>query len=207
MSGNKPLSIILATGNAHKAEEFSQLAAAHGLAAVIRTAADIGGMPPVREDAGSFGGNAAKKALAVRAIAPPEAWVLADDSGLLCDALNGAPGVSSARYAGEGASDAANRAKLLDALRDVDDAGRAAHFFCQLVLIAPDGVMRDFCGVCRGRILRAETGGGGFGYDPIFLPDSFARSFAELTPEEKNRVSHRGLAFAALAESFKNRAP
>jgi XTP/dITP diphosphohydrolase len=214
--------IILATGNAHKAREFAQLlgaagngTTATGLAATataalanvnLTAAAALGGMPHVPEDTGTFLGNARQKARAVRAIAPPGAWVLADDSGLCCDALDGAPGVETANYAGPAAPAAAHRAKLLDALRDIPDARRAAHFHCLLLLLAPDGTEHVFTGDCAGDILREERGASGFGYDPIFRAAGTACSFAELSPEEKNRRSHRGHAFAALAKFLRETA-
>ncbi|MDR1498621.1 MAG: RdgB/HAM1 family non-canonical purine NTP pyrophosphatase [Puniceicoccales bacterium] len=201
--GSEPPLFIIATGNAHKAAEFAQLFAIHGVNARVCSAAETVGMPHVLEDANSFHDNALKKAAAVRAIAPPEAWVLADDSGLLCDALNGAPGIHSARYAGEGQPDSAHRAKLLDVLRGMDGPMRRAHFFCQLVVLAADGREQSFCGICPGKILRTEIGTGGFGYDPIFQPDEFDCNFAELTLDEKNRHSHRGRAFTAMVCALK----
>ncbi|MDR2844669.1 MAG: RdgB/HAM1 family non-canonical purine NTP pyrophosphatase [Puniceicoccales bacterium] len=191
--------IILATGNAHKAEEFARLFLARRLDVSVHTAARVGGMPAVAEDTGTFLGNARQKAQALRSVAPPPFWVMADDSGLVCDALDGAPGVETANYAGPKATDAANRAKLLAALHDTPDAQRGAHFFCQLLLISPEGQEWAFAGKCPGRILRAEAGAGGFGYDPLFVADGTDASFAELPPSEKDRLSHRGRAFAELA--------
>jgi len=217
----RPSQVYLASGNAHKAAEFARMlnaanAAGSGadsaagagsapLALEIRSAAELGGMPAVLEDTGTFRGNAQQKVLALRAIAPAGAWVLADDSGLCCDALGGEPGVETAYYAGRDATSAGNRAKLLDVLRDTPDVARGAHFYCLLLLLAPDGAEFAFEGKCFGRILREERGAGGFGYDPLFAlgaPDDPARdprSFAELTDNEKDAVSHRGLAFAAFA--------
>lgn len=194
------MEIVLATGNAHKAEEFDRLFQARRLPVVVHSARHIGGMPPVPEDTGTFLGNARQKARALRALTPPPFWVMADDSGLVCDALQGAPGVESANFAGPHAADAANRAKLLAALREFSEARRAAHFFCQLLLIDPEGREVAFEGKCPGRILRAAAGTGGFGYDPLFVADGTAGTFAELAPEEKDRISHRGRAFAALAD-------
>ncbi|MDR3229017.1 MAG: SDR family NAD(P)-dependent oxidoreductase [Puniceicoccales bacterium] len=196
--------LILATGNAHKAAEFARLAAASGLPFEICDASAAGGMPDVPEDTGTFLGNARQKARALRAVAPSDAWVLADDSGLCCNALDGAPGVETANYAGPHATDVANRTKLLTALDNVPDEKRGAHFLCQLVLISPTGSEFLFDGFCKGRILRTERGEGGFGYDPIFQRDGDVLGFAELPPDAKDRVSHRGLAFAKLAAAQLN---
>jgi XTP/dITP diphosphohydrolase len=130
----------------------------------------------------------------------PVAWVLADDSGLEVDALGGAPGVFSARYAGPGATDADNVAKLLEALRGMPDEARIARFRCSLALLAPDGCLRSVDGVCEGRIAHAPRGTGGFGYDPVFLLPDRGLTVAELPPEEKNRISHRGQALARAVE-------
>jgi len=189
--------IHLATGNAHKAREMQALADASGRAVRIVAAAR---MPAVAEDTGTFAGNARKKAAALQAVLPPAAWVLADDSGLCVDALDGAPGVESAYYAGPGGDSAANLAKLVAVMRPVPDDRRAAQFVCVLVLLGPDGSERLCEGRCAGRLRREPAGGGGFGYDPLFLPAGFDRTYAELTDAEKNLVSHRGRAWRALAE-------
>jgi XTP/dITP diphosphohydrolase len=191
-----PRRIHLATGNAHKAVEFQRLADASGLAVEIVPAR---GMPAVVEDAGTFAGNAGKKAAALQAALPPGAWVLADDSGLCVDALGGAPGVESAYYAGPQGDMAANLRKLVEVMHSVPDDRRGAHFACVLVLRGPGGVERVFEGRCDGRLRREPAGSGGFGYDPMFVPDGFDRTFAELPAEVKNRLSHRGRAWAALA--------
>jgi len=164
----------------------------------IISAAEVGGMPPVVEDAGSFVGNAGKKARALKERLPAGAWALSDDSGLCVDALGGAPGVESAYYAGPRASGAENLAKLVTVLREVPSESRAAHFTCVLVLIGPDGAEHEFEGRCDGRLLREPAGGGGFGYDPLFVPDGYDRTFAELDASIKNKLSHRGRAWAAL---------
>ena len=149
------------------------------------------------ETAETFAGNALLKA---RALAPrhPGAWVMADDSGLEVDALGGAPGVRSARYAGRDGDTPANNALLLKNLVGVED--RRAHFTCAIALVAPDGSEHVVEGCCQGRIQDAPSGAGGFGYDPLFVPDGHKRSFAELSPDEKNAISHRG---RALAEARK----
>ncbi len=189
--------IHLATGNAHKAREMQALADASGLPVGIVAAAK---MPPVEEDTGTFTGNARKKAAALQAVLPPDAWVLADDSGLCVDALGGAPGVESAYYAGPAGDSAANLAKLVEAMRPVPDGKRGARFVCVLVLLGPGGSEQVTEGVCAGTLRREPAGGGGFGYDPLFAPDGFDRTYAELPEAEKNRISHRGRAWQQLAD-------
>ncbi len=197
------MNIVIATGNAHKVEEFNRLAAVFSLPEVrFLSAKDAlpSGMPHVVEDSGTFLGNARLKARALRERVPAEFFVLADDSGLCVDALDGAPGVETAYYAGATATAEENRAKLLAALRDVPAAARGAHFVCLLLLIAPDGEERVFEGKCFGAITQNEAGTGGFGYDPIFAPEGFSKTFAELDGATKDRLSHRGNAFAQLAK-------
>lgn len=188
--------LILASGNAHKAEEFAQLLGSSDFQ--VQSAVICGGMPPVEETGKTFAANAQLKARALCAMAPPEAWLLADDSGLEVDALDGAPGIYSARYAGPSATDAANVAKLLAALSEVPPARRSARFRCALCLIDPTGRIHHFEGSCEGRISYAPSGSCGFGYDPVFIPDGYELSFAELGAAVKARLSHRARAVAAL---------
>lgn len=200
------MQILLASNNAKKRRELVALLAPLGVDVV--TPEDIGGIPPVEEDAPTFTGNAAKKAeSAARACAM---WALADDSGLEVDALGGAPGVRSARYAGKHGDDAANNARLLAELGGLPPEHRGARFVCTLALASPDGqVTAVFEGDVRGRILDAPQGSNGFGYDPLFLftEEGFAvtgRVFAELSAEEKSSVSHRGRALRALAAGLQD---
>jgi XTP/dITP diphosphohydrolase len=193
------MKLFLASGNAHKSTEFQSLADASGLLVEIVPATAVGGMPSVVEDAGTFAGNARKKALALRTRLPAEAWALADDSGLCVEALAGAPGVESAYYAGPQADSAANLKKLVEAMRQVPNAQRGAHFKCVLVLAGPAGEF-VFEGRCEGRLLSEPCGQGGFGYDPLFVPEGYAQSFSELGPEIKNRLSHRARAWEKLAK-------
>jgi XTP/dITP diphosphohydrolase len=162
-------------------------------------------MPAVVEDTGTFAGNARKKALALQAVLPPEAWVLADDSGVCVDALGGAPGVESAYYAGPEHDAAANLRKLADVMRDVPEGRRGARFVCVLVLRGPGGVEQVFEGRCEGRLVQEPVGGGGFGYDPLFVPEGFDRTYAEIDAATKNRISHRGRAWRELAEWLRRR--
>ena len=180
-------SLYVATHNAHKLREMSEI-----LPDFEVRADDPEG---VEETAPDFIGNALIK---VRAIAARHRgdWCLADDSGLEVAALGGAPGVRSARYAGEPSDTSANNALLLKNLAGVAD--RRANFTCAVALVDPDGVEHTFEGKCFGRIATAASGGGGFGYDPLFWPDGFERSFAELSAAEKNAISHRGRALEAV---------
>ena len=205
------MKLFLASGNIHKAAELQALADASreswsrncesSLRRVeIVSAREVGGMPPVVEDAGTFEGNARKKALALRARLPADAWALADDSGLCVDALGGAPGVESAYYAGPQGDGAANLAKLVATMRGVPEADRGAHFRCVLLLVGPGGAEHLFDGRCVGRLLREPRGGAGFGYDPLFVAKGNIQTFSEMTEKEKNRVSHRARAWARLGE-------
>jgi XTP/dITP diphosphohydrolase len=193
------MKLYLASGNAHKVAEMNTLALAGGLAVEIVSAKAAGGMPPVAEDTGTFTGNARKKALALKAVLPAEAWVLADDSGLCVDALGGGPGVESAYYAGPQGDGAANLRKLVEAMRGVPAEKRSAHFVCVLLLAGPGGAEAVFAGRCDGRLGEEPRGGAGFGYDPLFVPEGYDLSFAELGDAVKNTLSHRGRAWARLA--------
>ncbi len=190
MPGLPPL--IIATRNAGKLREFRDLLAA---ASEVSGLDAFPALPPIAETGTTFEANALLKARAVRAVTG--GWVVADDSGLCVDALDGAPGVHSARYAGAGASDADNIAKLLAALRDVPPARRTARFVCALALVA-DAEAVCFTGVCRGALAQAPRGRAGFGYDPLFMPEGETRVFAEMTASEKARHSHRARAAEAL---------
>ena len=200
-----PMNLYFASGNAHKAAELQSLADASCVPVRIISAREVGGMPPVVEDAGTFVGNARKKAQALRSRIPNEAWALADDSGLSVDALQGGPGVESAYYAGPQGDGAANLAKLVDVLRGVPAEKRSAHFMCVLLLIGPNDEEHVFEGRCDGRLLFLPRGGAGFGYDPLFVPDGHEASFAELGDEVKNRLSHRARAWTKLAEWVRSR--
>ncbi|MDT8286367.1 MAG: RdgB/HAM1 family non-canonical purine NTP pyrophosphatase [Elusimicrobiales bacterium] len=182
-----PLKIVVATANRHKAAELSALLSLPGLEFVPLS--DLPGAGPVEEDGETLEQNALKKARAAAAAAG--LWALADDTGLEVEALGGAPGVYSARYAGEACSYADNNAKLLRALDGVPAGARRAAFRCVMALCSPDGRAVTAEGRVPGRILEAPRGADGFGYDPLFLPDGSASSFAELSSEKKNSMSHR----------------
>lgn len=203
------MKLHLASGNLHKAAEFAAFAADSaqngGPRIEIVSARAVGGMPDVIEDTGTFSGNARKKARALRAKLPEGSLVLADDSGVCVDALGGGPGVESAYYAGPQADGRANYEKLLRVMAEVPDDRRGAHFLCLLLVLTPAGEELIFEGKCTGRLLREPRGNTGFGYDPIFVPDGFDRSYAELGDEVKNRISHRANAWARLAEWARRR--
>ena len=192
--------IYLATGNPHKARELSDMTGCEdpGLALRIALAHEVGGMPEVEENADSFRGNATLKARALVDRIGREDLVLADDSGLEVDALKGGPGIHSSRYAGDNAKDEDNLNKLLAAMRGVGEEDRGAQFTCCLVLADASGRLMEFSGVCRGRIVTRPQGRGGFGYDPIFVPDGYDRTFAQLGDAVKSRISHRARAMAKL---------
>ena len=187
--------LVLASRNRKKAVEIAALLEPTGIA--LRSAADFPAAPKVVETGLTFAENAAQKAAeTARAL---DLWTLADDSGLMVDALNGAPGVHSARYAGDGATDAQNNEKLLLALADVPPDRRTAQFVCHLAVADPSGAVRlTAAGDCRGRIVDDNRGSQGFGYDPYFLVPEFERTFGELSLDVKSRISHRARAFGKL---------
>jgi len=189
---------VIASGNAKKRQEIAAILAPLGIALV---ASEETHYVDVVEDADSFAGNAQKKAEAFAKVNGFPA--LADDSGLCVDVLNGAPGVYSARFAGESASDVENNAKLLQMMAGKSD--RAAHFCCALHVAFPDG-RNALCSEGRvdGEILAAPAGHSGFGYDPLFFSPELNKPFALATPEEKASVSHRGRALRALAQQLNN---
>ncbi len=197
-----PVRFYLASSNAHKAQELAVLLRQAGLNVEVSSARELGGMPKVEENGDTFVCNATLKALALWQQAPAGSLVLADDSGLEVDALDGQPGVHSARYAGGGATDEDNRRKLLLALVGVPAPQRSARFRCVLVLVDADGNMHEFDGVSEGSILTVERGNGGFGYDPLFVPQGGERSYAEMDLEEKNQTSHRARAVQQLARWY-----
>lgn len=195
--------MVLASANPNKAAELASILAdcAPDLVLTARPAE----VPEVIEDADSFVGNARLKAVALVDATGDSA--LADDSGLEVDRLGGAPGVRSARYAGEDASDADNVALLLDELVGdgaIEPEQRTARFRCVIVLRGPDGTEVIAEGSVEGTIAMEPSGHGGFGYDPVFVPtEGYGRSFAEMTADEKHEISHRGRALRSLAEQLR----
>ena len=185
--------LVLASRNRKKSGEMAGLLAPHGID--VQSVADFADVPEVVEDGRTFAENAAKKA--AQTAKHLNRWVIGEDSGLLVDALNGAPGIYSARYAGENATDDLNNAKLLDAVKDVPAEKRGARYLCHVALADPEGTVRLAVeSSCRGRITAAPRGANGFGYDPLFLIPEYHRTFGELSPAVKRRISHRARAFA-----------
>lgn len=192
-----PERLAIASANRHKLREILEICGDWPVA-WITVQTHPGPWPEVDEPHEDYLANALEKGRAVAAALGLPA--LADDSGIEVDALGGAPGPRSARYAGPGASDAENRRRLLSALKGIPGSGRTARFRCVAAVVWPDGRELHAEGVCEGVLLRAERGTGGFGYDPLFLPEGWDRTMAELAPAEKHRISHRGRALRSLRE-------
>lgn len=186
--------LLIATTNAGKFREFTDLLG--DLPILLKSLAEFPGAPAVAEDGATYAANATHKALALARWSHCAA--LADDSGLEVDALQGAPGVRSARYAGPEQDGAANIAKLLAALRAVPVARRTARFRCVLAVAHPDGATITAEDVCNGQIIDAPRGNAGFGYDPVFLYPPLGQTFGEIAADVKNRLSHRARACARL---------
>lgn len=200
---SRPIVIVLGSRNRKKCREMVELLVPPWEPSPswarfdLRTLDDFADIPEVVEDADTFGGNARKKASEMARAT--SSWVVADDSGLAVDALGGAPGVLSARFAGEPCDDAANNRKLLEAMAGVPDDRRGAAFCCALALADPAGVIRlEASGACRGRLTRELRGVGGFGYDPLFLIAEYHKTFGELSALVKHQLSHRARAFGQL---------
>ena len=205
--------VLIATSNAGKLRDFAGAAAVHGME--IAGIAQFSSLPQVVEDGATFEENARKKAEHYSRLVPGE-LVLADDSGLEVDALAGAPGVHSARYASAeritalpgallphaNSEDAANNARLLRELGSVPEEGRSARFVCMIAAARDGRILKTFRGAAEGRILQQPRGTQGFGFDPLFFFPPLARSFGELTAEEKAAVSHRGQAFRKFLDWF-----
>jgi XTP/dITP diphosphohydrolase len=189
--------LVLATRNAHKVTELHAILAGSGLDVDLVGADAYPEIPDVKETGVTFAENALLKARTLAEATKLPA--VADDSGLCVDVLGGAPGIFSARWAGRHGDDAANLTLLLAQLADIEAPHRAAHFTCAAALALPDGTTRVVEGHLHGTLRHTPTGTNGFGYDPILQPDHSTRTCAELTPEEKNTISHRGQAFRTLA--------
>jgi XTP/dITP diphosphohydrolase len=190
------LTLVIATGNPGKTAEIRDLL--RGFPINIKNLDDFGPIPPVVEDGDTFDENAYKKASFVSKILGLPA--LADDSGLVVEALGGAPGVYSARYAGENATDTQRHTKLLEEMKG--HTNRQAAFECVISLAVPTGAALTYEGSCEGLIAEKPSGDGGFGYDPVFYYPPLKKTFGELSREEKSRISHRGKALGELKEEF-----
>jgi XTP/dITP diphosphohydrolase len=195
--------VLIATSNPGKLRDFAGAARVHAVA--VEALPDFASLPEVIEDGATFEANARKKAEHYSRYAPGKI-VLADDSGLEVDALGGEPGVRSARYAATeehaNSSDEENNALVLQNLEDVDDSRRTGRFVAVLAAARDGRTIATFHGEASGRILRAPRGTQGFGYDPLFFYEPLGKTFAELTPEEKSHVSHRGAAFRKFLDWF-----
>ena len=188
--------LVMATSNRHKVVELTQLL--HGLSWQVQSLKDYSPVEAPDEDGTTFEANAIKKArYYAQTLGVP---CVADDSGIVVDALNGAPGVYSARYAGEECDDAQNNAKLLAELGALPAPQRTARFACCAAYADPEGRVHTKTGFVEGRIAFALSGANGFGYDPLFVPDGHNRSFAEFSLSEKQEISHRGRAFRKLRD-------
>jgi len=186
-------SLLVSTRNAHKADEIREIL---GSNFIISDLSALSGFPEVEETGFTFQENAAIKALA--ASARFDGWVIADDSGLEVDALNGAPGIRSARFSGESSTDASNRSLLLEKLISVRGKSRSARFRCVIALARQGEILANFSGSVEGVIIPQEKGTGGFGYDSLFVPDGHCETFAQLGSEIKNSLSHRARALSEL---------
>lgn len=194
-----PKRIVIATHNSHKTGEFRALLDPDWLVEDLTAHSEL----PVPEENGStFEENAAIKALSASERLGSDVLVVADDSGLEVDALNGRPGIYSARYAGPGAGDAGNRDQVLAEMADIPESGRSARFRCVLVLARGPKILATCAGAVEGRITAAAAGAGGFGYDPIFIPEGHNQTFGEIPAGVKNSLSHRARALESLKASL-----
>jgi XTP/dITP diphosphohydrolase len=197
VSGARPARVVLATRNAHKVAELNRILADAGFAGQLAGLGEFPDAPDVPETGATFADNALLKARAIAAHTGLPA--VSDDSGLTVDALNGMPGILSARWAGRHGDDRANLELVLGQLSDIGNRGAA--FVCVAALALPDGVTEwTTTGLLTGRLARAPRGTNGFGYDPIFVPDGMETTTAELSPPDKDAISHRGRAFRAIAK-------
>lgn len=197
MSSSAVPRLVLATANPHKLVELTRILAIDHVGVELVGLAEFPGAPDVAETGATFADNALLKARAIARFSGLPS--VADDSGLCCDALNGMPGVLSARWSGRHGNDTTNLRLLLDQLSDVPDERRGAHFFCAAALVLPSGREHVSEGTLRGHVIREPRGSNGFGYDPIFVSEGDDRTTAEMTSAEKDAISHRGRAFRGLA--------
>lgn len=186
--------VIVATKNAGKAKDFVKIFEPYGVK--VKTLLDFPELADIEETGTTFEENAVIKAEAV--CKQFQQIVIADDSGIMIDALDGRPGVYSARYAGEEKSDEANNDKVLEEMKNVEEKERTARFYCAIAVAFPNKPTITVNGTCEGMILFERRGENGFGYDPIFYVSALKKSMAELTPEEKNQISHRANAMKKL---------
>jgi XTP/dITP diphosphohydrolase len=193
--------LVLATANRSKLTELARILADEHADVVLASLAELPGAPEVAETGATFAENALLKARAIAAFTGLP--TVADDSGLCVDALNGMPGVLSARWSGRHGDDAANLSLVLAQVADVPDERRGARFTCAAALVVPGDAEQVREGVVTGHLIRRPRGSNGFGYDPIFVPDGFEVTTAEMDPADKDRISHRGRALRALAPEIR----
>ncbi len=193
------MKLIIATGNQNKVREMREILTGHE----VLSQAEAGILCDVEETGTTFEENAVLKASQICRLC--NLPTIADDSGIVVDALGGAPGIYSARYAGEHATDEDRNKKLLDALKNVPDAQRTGRFVCAIAIVFPDGETHTFRGECEGLIARAPKGGHGFGYDPLFYYPPFGCTLGEADPAQKNKVSHRYRALQKLDAFLRGR--
>ena len=196
------MQIVAATKNKHKIDEIQAITREFGMDIIAR---DEAGVPDIDivEDGETFEANSEKKAREIMELCGE--ITIADDSGLMVDALGGAPGVYSARFAGEEGNDQKNNEKLIDLLADVAPENRTARFVSVITMVYPDGSKIAARGECEGHILYHPRGSNGFGYDPLFIPVGYDKTFAELSGEEKNKISHRALALQNLRKQLREK--
>lgn len=193
--------LVIASTNIHKVREFKTMLKPFARFDLL-SLADFPQYVPPEETGENFEENAVLKA--VHAARELNRWVIADDSGLVVPALNGAPGVFSARFAGKDATDLENRKKLLEEMQHLIDDDRQAFFECLVALASPAGLKKCVKGICEGTLLTKDRGGSGFGYDPLFIKHGYSKTFAELGESVKNRISHRRKALDKLAVSLES---
>ncbi len=196
-----PIELVIASTNIHKVREFRTMLKSLGRFDLF-SLSDFPEYVPAEEAGKTFEENATTKA--VHAAKVLNRWVLADDSGLVVPALSGAPGVFSARYAGNDATDLENRKKLLEEMQHLMEEDRQAFFECSIALASPAGLKKCVKGTCEGVLLTKDRGGGGFGYDPLFVKHGYSKTFAELGESVKNRISHRRKALDKILSSLES---
>lgn len=195
------MKLFIASNNPDKTAEIKRLFLTTNIQTLdIRDAKELGGMPVVEENGSTYKENALLKANALNALSLEDSWVLADDSGLEVDALQGAPGIYAARFAGENVTYQDNNQLMLSKLKGVPYDKRSARMVCCMVLLSPEGKVYDFMGICNGFITEKPKGDLGFGYDPIFQPKGYENTFSEMGPSQKNKISHRAMALAQVKE-------
>ena len=195
------LQLVIASKNMHKVREFRAMLKSLPQIDIL-SLCDFPEYVPPLETGSSFEANAVLKA--VHAASTLKQWVLADDSGLIVPVLNGAPGIDSAHFSGQNATDLDNRKKLLECMQHLLEEDRYAYYECWIALASPEGLKKSVKGICEGKLLTAERGGGGFGYDSLFVKHEYNKTFAELGDSIKNRISHRRKALDKILLSLES---